>query len=290
MATDGDGLGAGAIRGGRVSNLGALGATDAGPGALPVWDRQRDHLCGPFVGARLLRERLSDAVRLGLVDQDELAALARTTLPAGATTSVPRGVEPLAAYRVELTRVPSDRAGTAPRALGLALEQASAGQLEAVPVAGPFHAETLEVVIGLVLARRAFLLANLRTGKLWGTRPSPSALLQVLTGQEASGPEPDWDVGHWVEFRGLLRGSGGSMVLVYDTYPTLGFGGLHLQPTPVVAAALSRGDGRSGGLLALGPREDIGQLRADLEAAGAWLGWWDNGTPDPAREEGHGTD
>jgi hypothetical protein len=59
-------------------------------------------------------------------------------------------------------------------------------------------------------------------------------------------------------------------VLVHDSYPTLGQNGRHLQPTRLVVAALQRGDGREGGILAINPSADLRRI--------ANIGLWDNGT------------
>ena len=38
-------------------------------------------------------------------------------------------------------------------------------------------------------------------------------------------PPADWDTGHFVELAQLLRGRRGALVLVRDSYPTLGWAG-----------------------------------------------------------------
>ncbi|MFM7248262.1 MAG: DUF6885 family protein, partial [Actinomycetota bacterium] len=64
-------------------------------------------------------------------------------------------------------------------------------------------------------------------------------------------------------------------------YPTLGPGGLHLQPVERVAHALRRPDipGDGGVIVYIGTAA-AADLRARLEAAGLRLGLWDNGSPD----------
>ncbi|TMQ03893.1 MAG: hypothetical protein E6J90_52655 [Deltaproteobacteria bacterium] len=64
---------------------------------------------------------------------------------------------------------------------------------------------------------------------------------------------------------------GDTLVLVHDSYPTLGWNGRHLQPARLVAAALERGDGREGGILAVAPSDE-------LRAVAGEVGLWDNGT------------
>src|SRR5436305_1825430 len=76
------------------------------------------------------------------------------------------------------------------------------------------------------------------------------------------GPPPpaDWDVGHFIELRSLVRGTGGALVVVRDSYPSLGWMGHHLQPPTVVARALTRGDGHEGGLLVVLAPERVGEI------------------------------
>jgi len=259
-----------------------------GPGeSEPVWDRQRDHLCGPFVAARILRRHLGRSD----LDQDVLAGMAGSTVPAELPAAVPRGASSLGEYRVSLPRAPCEHAGTAPKALGEALRRASKGTLAVVPVAGPWTVTVVKHVLQDVvdLTPGIAVLANLRTGHLWGSRPDPATLVSELTGTTVRGPAPEWDVGHWVELMGVVSGSKSSMVVVHDTYQSLGWGGLHVQPIRVVVEALSRGDGHDGGLIVVVPSAAAVGVEKDLELAGADVSWWDNGTPEPATEEEHGT-
>jgi hypothetical protein len=120
------------------------------------------------------------------------------------------------------------------------------------------------------------LIANVRTGRLWTTRPSPVALLSVLAGGDAAVGACEWDEGHFLSLFALMRGAGGSLIGVRDTYRSLGWHGHHLQPPAAVAAALNRGDGREGGVLCVVPSGSAPPLRdalADFE-----LRLWDNGS------------
>jgi hypothetical protein len=95
------------------------------------------------------------------------------------------------------------------------------------------------------------------------------------------GPEPEWQVGHYVTLVGTLDGVAGTLVLVADTYPSLGWNGMYLQPLERVAAALRR-DGlpTDGGVLALLPAAEEAAFRSALMAQGFELRLWDNGSPD----------
>jgi hypothetical protein len=89
-------------------------------------------------------------------------------------------------------------------------------------------------------------------------------------------PACEWDEGHFLSLFALIRGTGGALVGVRDTYRSLGWHGHHLQPPAAVAAALNRGDGREGGVLCVVPSASAAPLRAAL--TGFDLRMWDNGS------------
>ena len=67
-------------------------------------------------------------------------------------------------------------------------------------------------------------------------------------------------------------------MLVVDSYPVLGWEGHHLQPPDRVAAALLRGDGREGGVLAIVPAAEREAVRSMASGLGLEERLWDNGT------------
>ena len=81
-------------------------------------------------------------------------------------------------------------------------------------------------------------------------RPSISCSDYLLDGEQ-DGPPPDWRVGHFACVIGRVRGPGGNLYGVADTYPSLGSGGVHLQPQERLAAALERRDMPAGGMIAV---------------------------------------
>jgi hypothetical protein len=85
-------------------------------------------------------------------------------------------------------------------------------------------------------------------------------------------------VGHFVELVTLVRGAAGALVVVADSYATLGWQAHHLQPPAAVAAALGRGDGREGGVLAVAAAGDAGGLERLAAQLGLDVAPWDNGT------------
>jgi hypothetical protein len=239
---------------------------------------QKDNLCGCFWGAIVLR-----AAGVENVDQELVAHESGTTLPDDdPATHVPSGEALRRDYRLALpTAAEPAHSGTSAESLAGAIERLSDGRLAVLPVAGPWNAESVAdlVVTAAEATPTATLIANLRTGRLWGSRPAPAALLAHLAGLETSGPLADWDVGHFVNVAALLRGPGGSLLVVRDTYRSLGWDGHHLQPADAFAHALERQDGREGGVLCVLPPADEVVLRERLADGGFELRYWDNGTP-----------
>jgi hypothetical protein len=242
--------------------------------------QQRDNLCGPFHAAQILRGVGVTEWEDEPLDQDLVALRAGTVLPAQELgPQVPPGAPNLRDYRYDLPRVDPLEAGTAAAGLAEAIETMSDGLLRCVPLRGSWDGEAVERLVPAGIELEARLLANVRSGKLWGSRPDVDAVLAVLEGRDVSGPPPaDWDVGHFVELRSLVRGAGGALVVVRDSYPSLGWMGHHLQPPGVVAAALMRGDGQEGGVLAVLAPERVGDVERLAGELSLDTEMWDNGT------------
>ena len=242
---------------------------------------QKDQLCGAFWGALAL------AAAGYAVDQDEVALRAGTTLAEGDPARwLPPGASPRADYGASLP-VATDEAHSGTSAPGLArsIEELSEGSLAVVPAAGPWSASTVVSLIEVAAATPVCtLVANLRTGKLWGSRPPVRLLLDHLLGRQVEAPAPDWDCGHFVTIAACTSAAGGALVTLRDTYPQLGWGGYHQQPAEAVAAALERGDGSEGGVLCVCAAAAAEDLAARLEETGFELRHWDNGSFD---REGH---
>ena len=66
-------------------------------------------------------------------------------------------------------------------------------------------------------------------------------LLDYLLGRTVEAPPPDWDCGHFLTIAACVRGPGGVLVVLRDTYPQLGLG--RLPP----AAGRGRGGGPRAG-------------------------------------------
>jgi len=238
--------------------------------------QQKDNLCGPFWAARVLADAGIETWDGEQLDDDLVALRAGTLLPEPDDGSVPPGAESRTGYRFELPRVEPALSGTAAGRLAEAIERASGGVLRCVPMRGDW---TGQQVCDLVeRARGARLIANVRTGAFWGSRPPVGALLAELRGEPVDGPPADWDVGHFCELELLVRGPGGALVVVHDSYPSLGWDGRHLQPPRAVAAALRRDDGRQGGVLAVAGPESAAYLETLARDLALEIGTWDNGT------------
>ncbi len=236
--------------------------------------QQMDNLCGCFWASLALRAAGIDA------DQEAVALEAGAILPGGdPQTHVAPGAEPRNDYRVALPMAADpETAGTAAPELAAAIRRLSGGRLEAIEVAGPWSGQTVTALLDAA-EPAGMLIANLRTGLLWGSRPDAAVVVDHLLGRDPEPPAADWDVGHFVELTTLVRGLAGSLVVVRDTYQELGLDGHHLQPPDRVAAALRRGDGRGGGVIAVCAAEAGPDLGERLRGAGLELGGWDNGTP-----------
>jgi hypothetical protein len=241
--------------------------------------QQKDNLCGPFWAARVLNESGFSTWDGQPIDEDLIALRAGTVLPdADTDAGVPPGALSRAAYRYVLPMAPVAQSGTPAGGLAGSIESASGGQLGCVPLRGAWNVDRIERLLDAAPDLGARLIANLRTGRLWGSRPPIDVLLAELQARPVQDPAADWDVGHFVELEMLIRGPQRSLVVVHDSYPSLGWDGRHFQPPRVVAAALLRGDGREGGVLVVVPDGRAEAAEALAAELGLDTGPWNNGT------------
>jgi hypothetical protein len=260
---------------------GARELLDAHAHALP----QRDDLCGAFCGALALNaagftERCGEPL-----DQDAVAVAAGSVVGAAREPgALPHGEPGRRDYRLAIPTIAnSDVSGTTCTGVIDAIAELSDGALEAIPLSGPWNAATLDAIFDCAagLERPVTLIANFATHHLWGGGARFDELLGYLLDGEhdgPDGPEPDWRVGHFACVFGRVRGPGGSLYGVADTYPALGNHGVHSQPRERLAAGLERRDMPAGGMLAVVFAADANAVRAGASAGGLSEGVWDNGT------------
>jgi hypothetical protein len=248
---------------------------------------QRDDLCGAFCTALALRAAGMHWRGGEELDQDAVALAAGSLVSAaGDPASLPAGETGRRDYRLTLPQIEdAARSGTTPAGLARAVDGLSHGALAAVPLSGPWSAQTLAAAFetAAALSRPVTLVANIATRHLWGSRASAEQLLAYLLEGELDGPDPDWDVGHFVCVVGRVEGPAGSLYVVADTYPSLGNGGVYAQPAERLALALQRppaelGASPEGGMLAVADARDAETLRAGARAADLREALWDNGT------------
>lgn len=261
-------------------NAGAVRLVPEAPGLGGLYERavpQKDQLCGAFWGSLALS---AAGYSFG---QDEVALRAGTSLAEGDPSEwLPPGAFPRTDYGLSLPRAADEpSSGTSAMGVARSIEGLSGGGLAVVPVAGPWSPETVAALVGTVAdaLSECALIANLRTGRLWGSRPPAGLFFDYLLGRPVEPPPPDWDCGHFLSVLGTITGPGGALVALRDTYRELGWGGYHLQPAGAVAAALARGDGKEGGVLCVAASSGADDFAGRLEAEGFEVRHWDNGTP-----------
>lgn len=242
-------------------------------------DQQKDNLCGPFWAARILNDAGFKKWDGEPITEDLVALRAGTLLPEPHDSSdVPPRATAHVSYRYSLPTAPVEQSGTSASGLAGAIEAASDGRLRCVPLSGEWNIRRVERLVDEAAGLGSRLLANVRTGRMWASRPPVEILLAELEGRSVVEPEADWDVGHFVELEMLIRGPRGSLVVVHDSYPSLGWQGRHLQPPHALAAALERGDGREGGVLVIVPKVAVEAARALAAEIGLEVRFWNNGT------------
>jgi hypothetical protein len=243
---------------------------------------QRDDLCGAFCGALALGAAGFLEAGGEPLDQDAVALAAGSIVSEGRDPdTLPGGERGRRDYRLAIPRVEDpDISGTTAAGVVRAVRELSLGELETIPLSGPWSTATLDGLFDLAASRErpVTLVANLATHHLWGGHPTLSQLLDHLYEGRGEGPPPDWDVGHFVCVFARTRGPGGSLYALADTYPALGDGGVHLQPAERLAAAIDRRDKPAGGVIAVVSVQEAPAFRAGTAELGLREELWDNGT------------
>jgi hypothetical protein len=243
---------------------------------------QRDDLCGAFCAALALRSVGIERWRGESIDQDAVARAAGTVVSRVADlAALPHGEQGRRDYRLAPPLIDDASAsGTNCAGLVAAVGELSEGRLAALAFAGPWSPEALDGVFEAVAAldEPAALIANVATRHLWGGSPSVAELLDYLLDGADRGPAPDWDVGHFVCVVGRTSGPGGTLYAIADTYPSLGRGGVHVQPRERLAIALRRPAMAPGGMIVLVAEARAAGVASALQGLGLREGAWDNGS------------
>jgi hypothetical protein len=243
---------------------------------------QRDDLCGAFCAALALRAAGVERWRHEPVDQDAVARAAGTVVSrVPDLASLPDGESGRRDYRITPPLIDDGAAsGTNCAGVVAALGELSGGSLAAIPYAGPWTAPAVDGLFDLLAAldHATALIANVATRHLWGGAPRADQLLDHLLEGVDDGPPPDWDVGHFVCVVARTRGPGGSVYAIADTYPSLGRGGVHVQPRERLARALQRPGMAPGGMIAVVADADAPAVRSSAQSLGLLESIWDNGS------------
>lgn len=243
--------------------------------------QQPDNLCGPYWVGILLRQAGVE------VTAEQIALAAGSVLPVGEPqTWLPRGAQSRQDYCLPIPITDCMRdAGTSAQGLVQAMTELSNQTYCLIPLQTQWSADRLFGLLNLCQEHpewNAVLLANLKTGHLWGAGLPVSEAIAYLYGQPITPPVADWDVGHFLVLAGTVTGAVNSLVLVCDTYPRFGWQGYHLQSAEAIANALNRGDGAGGGILVFVAVQHRTQVEQAAIAQGLQVEIWDNGSPIPA--------
>ncbi|WP_158883010.1 DUF6885 family protein [Amycolatopsis anabasis] len=233
---------------------------------------QKNELCGAFVTLVCLR-----ANGITVLDQDEAALAAGTVVLAGGEPTWPVSEKGRDDYRLELPSTTDPRAaGSSAAGVARAVETLSGQRLRAVPASGEWAAANLERLLsGVHGLPRGAVIANVATAEFAAQDTPDRAFADYLDGGLPPLWTSRWRVGHFVLFGGTLSGTGGVLVSVVDTYPTLGRFGVHLQPVDRLAAALRRDGMTPGGLLLVVPAEAAAAAAELVADAGLRTELWD---------------
>jgi len=243
---------------------------------------QRDDLCGAFCGALVLQAAKIGGRQGEPLDQDAVALAAGTVVSRiPDTAALPHGESGRRDYRIAPPMIDDATvSGTNCAGVVAAIGELSDGALAAIPYQGPWTAPAINGVFDLLAAfsHPTALIANVATRHLWGGAVGAGELLDYLLEGVDDGPPPDWDVGHFVCVVARTRGPGGSLYAIADTYPSLGSGGVHVQPGERLAQALTRPGMAPGGMIVVVAHSDAQAVRSGAHSLGLLEGVWDNGS------------
>ena len=237
--------------------------------------QQPDNLCGTYWTAIFLAAQGLDFTPAAI------AQLAGSRLPVGDPAIwLPQGARSRQDYGLSLPLTGNPAlAGTSAQGLATAVLTASERAYQFVPLQTEWSPERLFDLLDLCRALDLVPLCNLRTNHLWGADLSLVDAIAYLNGEPIQPPPPVWNVGHFLLLAGTIAGPARSLILVCDTYPTLGWQGYYLQSAEAVANALNRGDGQGGGVLLFVDSQEQAAVEQAAIERGFTVAFWDNGSP-----------
>lgn len=240
---------------------------------------QKNELCGAFWITLALR-----AFAKIDVQQDHVGIAAHSILSEVQTHEfLPPGENGRDDYVLKLPRIgDSELAGTSPLGLALSVDELASGKLVATPATGSWTGQQIESLISelALLGEPCLVIANSATRYLWGGRPSPMQLFGYLNGISSDQPDADWNVGHYISILGWLEGPSSKLAICGDTYRSLGWQGVHLQPFSRIADSLRRDDSDfCGGIFVVSDLSTKNQVTLLCQKLGLSCELWDNGTP-----------
>lgn len=240
--------------------------------------KQKDELCGAFCAAAAI-----EGVTGRRITQDAIAGAAATVLSGGAVPAVPPGETSRVDYlgRLPVAEDPAT-AGTSASGLVRAVQTVTGDDLAVVPLTGAWTVDAAGLLLEFAHDPDTAVILNVATRHLWPTHTNLLAVHAYLNGEAVDPGPSEWDVGHFILLLGSYTGSEGRLAVCADTYPSLGSGGMHLQPVEALAAGMNRDDdpATTGGALVVTTAGRGGSVRERATAAGLEVRAWNNGTPD----------
>lgn len=240
--------------------------------------KQKDELCGAFCAAAAI-----EGITGRHITQDAIADAAATVLSGGAVPAVPPGETSRVDYLGPLPIADDpETAGTSASGLVRAVQAVAGDDLAVVPLTGAWTADAAGLLLDLAHEPDTAVILNVATRHLWPTHTNLLTVHAYLNGEAVDPGPSEWDVGHFILLLGSYIGSERRLAVCADTYPSLGAGGVHLQPLEALAAGMNRDDdpATSGGALVLTTVDRGDSVRERATSAGLDVRAWDNGTPD----------
>jgi len=243
--------------------------------------QQPDNLCGPYWVSMLLQTYGDFSVTA--VEAAKAASTILTShgnpvnwLPPGAPSRMDEGYD-------TIPTVPNiDECGTSVDGLIQATEMLSQGRFCLLPFQTDNWESGLDDLVQVCQAHPEWgmmPLLNVHTSYFGGSPLTPLDVFQFLqTGKEPT-TSPAWSVGHFALLVGCLREHAHRLYAILDTYPQLGWNGLHFQSSRAIAQSLCRPHHPTqGGVLLFIKAEDKSQIQAAMVQQGFHITSWDNGT------------